>query len=376
MYDDAKEDREYLARREQRRQRRLEAQRRRQKQLRLIKLSCVLGLAGVLILSVVIGNNQRIEKKTSKEQDKIVLEQNTEEIKTDAEKIDAEESKVEGIVVAEPAQKIEFEETADTKSIYSEEVISENAILIDADTGNVVAKKNAYEKMIPASMTKVLTLLVAADVITEAKLDDTFTMTLEITDYAYKNDCSSVGFLDGEVVSVRDLLYGTILASGGDAAVGLATYVAGSHEAFIERMNEKVKQLGLSDTAHFTNCVGIYDKELYCTAYDMAVIMKAAIQNELCREVLKARTYTTTLTEEHPEGITISNWFMRRIEDKDTGGEVLGAKTGYVVQSGSCAVSYQENTNGTTYICVTADSTSSWRCIYDHVEIYNSYVSE
>ena len=376
MYDDAKEDREYLARREQRRQRRLEAQRRRQKQLRLIKLSCVLGLAGVLILSVVIGNNQRIEKKTSKEQDKIVLEQNTEEIKTDAEKIDAEESKVEGIVVAEPAQKIEFEETADTKSIYSEEVISENAILIDADTGNVVAKKNAYEKMIPASMTKVLTLLVAADVITESKLDDTFTMTLEITDYAYKNDCSSVGFLDGEVVSVRDLLYGTILASGGDAAVGLATYVAGSHEAFIERMNEKVKQLGLSDTAHFTNCVGIYDKELYCTAYDMAVIMKAAIQNELCREVLKARTYTTTLTEEHPEGITISNWFMRRIEDKDTGGEVLGAKTGYVVQSGSCAVSYQENTNGTTYICVTADSTSSWRCIYDHVEIYNSYVSE
>jgi len=376
MYDDAKEDREYLARREQRRQRRLEAQRRRQKQLRLIKLSCVLGLAGVLILSVVIGNNQRIEKKTSKEQDKIVLEQNTEEIKTDAEKIDAEESKVEGIVVAEPAQKIEFEETADTKSIYSEEVISENAILIDADTGNVVAKKNAYEKMIPASMTKVLTLLVAADVITEAKLDDTFTMTLEITDYAYKNDCSSVGFLDGEVVTVRDLLYGTILASGGDAAVGLATYVAGSHEAFIERMNEKVKQLGLSDTAHFTNCVGIYDKELYCTAYDMAVIMKAAIQNELCREVLKARTYTTTLTEEHPEGITISNWFMRRIEDKDTGGEVLGAKTGYVVQSGSCAVSYQENTNGTTYICVTADSTSSWRCIYDHVEIYNSYVSE
>jgi len=376
MYDDAKEDRKYLARREQRRQRRLEAQRRRQKQLRLIKLSCVLGLAGVLILSVVIGNNQRIEKKTSKEQDKIVLEQNTEEIKTDAENLDAEESKVEGIVVTEPAQKIEFEETADTKSIYSEEVISENAILIDADTGNVVAKKNAYEKMIPASMTKVLTLLVAADVITESKLDDTFTMTLEITDYAYKNDCSSVGFLDGEVVSVRDLLYGTILASGGDAAVGLATYVAGSHEAFIERMNEKVKQLGLSDTAHFTNCVGIYDKELYCTAYDMAVIMKAAIQNELCREVLKARTYTTTLTEEHPEGITISNWFMRRIEDKDTGGEVLGAKTGYVVQSGSCAVSYQENTNGTTYICVTADSTSSWRCIYDHVEIYNSYVSE
>ena len=108
----------------------------------------------------------------------------------------------------------------------------------------------------------------------------------------------------------------------------------------------------------------------------MAVIMKAAMQSELCREVLKARTYTTSFTTEHPEGITISNWFMRRIEDKDSGGEVLGAKTGYVAQSGSCAVSYQEDANGKTYICVTGKSTSSWRCIYDHVEIYNTYVPE
>jgi len=98
------------------------------------------------------------------------------------------------------------------------------------------------------------------------------------------------------------------------------------------------------------------------------------MQSEMCKEILNARTYTTSVTTEHPEGITISNWFMRRIEDKDTGGEVMGAKTGYVAQSGNCAVSFQENANGKTYICVTADSTSSWRCIYDHVEIYNSYI--
>ena len=139
-------------------------------------------------------------------------------------------------------------------------------------------------------------------------------------------------------------------------------------------MNQKLEVLGISDTAHFTNCVGIYDENLYCTAYDMAVIMKAAMENELCREVLNARTYTTSFTTEHPEGIIISNWFMRRIEDKDTGGEVVGGKTGYVVQSGSCAVSYQEHANGSSYICVTANSTSSWRCIYDHVEIYNTYI--
>ena len=222
-------------------------------------------------------------------------------------------------------------------------------------------------------MTKVLTVLVAAEQIPEENLDATFTMTLEITDYAYVNDCSSVGFSDGEEVPVRDLFYGTVLPSGGDAAVGLATYVAGSHEAFVELMNEKLKELGISDSAHFTNCVGLYDDNHYCTVYDMAVIMKAAMRNDLCREVLSAHTYTTAPTEEHPDGISISNWFLRKIEDKDMGGEVLCGKTGYVVQSRNCAVSYSD-IRGTTYICVTTGAHSGWRCIYDHVEIYNSYV--
>ncbi len=267
-----------------------------------------------------------------------------------------------------------FELTSDTKNIYSEEVISTNAILINESTDTIIASKGARERICPASMTKVLTVLVAAEHMTEADLENTFTMTREITDYAYVNDCSSVGFLDGEKVTVKDLFYGTTLHSGGDAAVGLATYVAGSHEAFVDMMNEKLADMGLAESAHFTNCVGLYDDNHYCTVYDMAVIMKAAMQNELCREFLSKHTYTTTPTAEHPEGIEISNWFLRRIEDKDTGGEVLCAKTGYVVQSKNCAVSYGTFTGGTPYICVTAGSTSNWRCIYDHVEIYNRYV--
>ena len=383
--DNSQEDVEYLARREKRRQRRLEEQRRRQKKLKMMKIILGVGTASVMTLCIAIasmletkGNSEPGIVKEAQKNDEAQIDENqieeSEVMKTEQE--EAENIEVHKEVVLADTQPIKFNEATNIKGIYSEEVISEYAVLIDADSNAVVAKKNAYEKMIPASMTKVLTLLVAADVITEENLDDTFTMTLEITDYAYKNDCSSVGFLDGEVVTVRDLLYGTVLASGGDAAVGLATYVAGSHETFVELMNEKVKQLGLSDSAHFTNSVGIYDKDLYCTVYDMAVIMKAAMQSELCREVLNARTYTTSFTTEHPEGITISNWFMRRIEDKDSGGEVLGAKTGYVRQSGNCAVSYQENANGKTYICVTGDSTSSWRCIYDHVEIYKNYVPE
>ena len=274
-------------------------------------------------------------------------------------------------------QTIHFSETADTAYIYAEEVISTNAILICEDMDEIVAVKGAFERISPASMTKVLTVLVAAENISPDELDNTFTMTIDIADYAYKNDCSSVGFLENEEVTVRDLFYGTILPSGGDAAVGLATYVAGSHEAFVDRMNAKLEELGLDESAHFTNCVGLYDEEHYCTVYDMAVIMKAAMQNELCREFLSLHTYTTTATDQHPEGITISNWFLRRIEDKDTGGLVIGAKTGYVTQSGNCAVSYATcGEDEIPYICVTTGAHSSWRCIYDHVEIYNRYVKD
>ena len=251
------------------------------------------------------------------------------------------------------------------------EVMSTRALLVDLDTRTAIAQRGASDRINPASMTKILTLLVAVEHITD--LDDTFTITREITDYSYANDCSAVGFEDGETVTVRDLLYGTILPSGADAAAGLAFYVSGSLEGFVDLMNQKLEELGLSDTAHFTNCVGLYDENHYCTLYDMAEILAAAIDNEICREVLSAHIYTTSATEQHPEGLEISNWFLRRIEDKDTHGTVVCAKTGYVVESGNCAASYGVSNNGKQYICVTADAHSSWRCIYDHVAIYQEY---
>ncbi|WP_051544843.1 D-alanyl-D-alanine carboxypeptidase family protein [Butyrivibrio sp. MC2021] len=264
-------------------------------------------------------------------------------------------------------------DTSSMPYLGSEEVISKNAVLINLDNGKVVASKDGNVRINPASMTKILTLLVAAEHITD--LDDTFEMTQAIGDFVFKKDCSAVGFCVGEKITVKDMLYGTILPSGADAAMCLAEYVAGSQEAFADMMNDKLKELGLSDTAHFTNCIGIYDQEHYCTLIDMAMILKAAEENELCHEVLNARKYTTSPTDEHPEGLLISNWFLRRIEDKDTHGDVVGAKTGFVNQSGCCGASYQISNDGTHYICVTADAYSSWRCIYDHVAIYDTYTN-
>lgn len=252
------------------------------------------------------------------------------------------------------------------------DAVSENAVFIDVEEGRILAQKGARERISPASMTKILTVLVAAEHITDA--DDTFEITRDITDYSYSNGCSSAGFEVGECVTVNDLFYGTILPSGADAAVGLAMYVAGSQEEFVELMNEKLEELGLSETSHCTNCVGLYDDEHYSTVYDMAVIMKAAYDNEFCREVLSKHMYTTSSTPEHPDGLTLSNLFLRRIEDSDTHGEVLCAKTGFVAQSGNCAASLSIGDDGRLYICVSAHATSSWRCIKDHVAFYQYFL--
>lgn len=377
-FDDSDEEMEYLIRYERRKRIRYERQRRMRRR-RMIKRCLYLGIFAVI---VVIGVAAAVSGRKQKADNILLTVRNIENVDmtelvgimkiADAVKADDTEAEIDEPEEETPVYS--FASTPDTVSIYSEEVISSNAILVDESKNTIVASKGADERIYPASMTKVLTALVAAEQIAAEDLDDTFTMTLEITDYAYVNDCSSVGFLDEEKIPVRDLFYGTVLHSGGDAAVGLATYAAGSHEAFVGMMNEKLEELGIAGSTHFTNCVGIHDENHYSTVYDMAVIMKAAMENDFCREVLSAHTYTTAPTAQHPDGIPISNWFLRKIEDKDTGGEVVGAKTGYTVQSKNCAVSYATSADGAPYICVTAGSTSNWRCIYDHVEIYNRYV--
>ena len=370
-----------------------ERQRRRRKQIKRLAPLAAGAVLVFVILFAGVKTVSGISAKKQKNTEKIENTQNT-EATGDWEYIDRMEGTGEegelaaigGVAVgtineeengnsagSTPRKEYSARETEATRQL-GEEIVSSNAILINVGSGEILAQKGAKTESNPASMTTILTVQVAAEHIDRDALDDTCTMTLEITDYGYVHDCSSVGFLKDETVTVRDLFYGTILPSGADAAVGLATYVAGSQEAFVEMMNEKLKELGLSDTAHFTNCVGIYDEEHYCTLYDMAIIMEAAADNELCREVLSAHSYTTSATEQHPEGITISNWFLRRIEDKDAGGEVLYAKTGYVVQSGNCAASYAEDASGNGYICVTAGANHVWKCIYDHVDIYKQFL--
>lgn len=375
-------------RREQRSRRIAEMKRKKRQQelrrrlmLRLSPVVLVLVITIVIVTNVISAHRPSDDTVADDTATTLVAEshvEDTADVSTDATISDEDTSQEEVDAVTVPAVDHTIYSAATAAStdnfFEADSVNSTYGIVVDLSNDTILAQQNAYTRINPASMTKVLTVLVAAEHI--SNLDDTFTMTQEINNYIYSNDCSAVNWENDETITIRDLFYGTILPSGADAALGLAYYVAGSQEAFVDLMNEKLDELGLSSTAHFTNCIGLYDENHYCTMYDMAMIMEAAVHNEWCREVLSAHKYTTSSTPQHPDGIEISNWFLRRIEDKDTHGEVVCAKTGFVVQSGNCAVSYGTDTKGNGYIIVTGNAHSSWRCIYDHVALYQKYLSQ
>lgn len=375
---ESREDRENEAyereRLERRRQRRAQMRARRRRQVMINR--CLFGaFLAVLLVGFIF-----LIKTTVKGISKLVK---TDEETPITKMQGSDDSSLEVEIQNEPVIDVLIEEENETPDYEAhltentvtpgEDIISERSMIVDLSTGDILMQRGYNDRIPPASMTKVLTVLVAAEHLTENQLDDTFTITPEITGFSYQHGCSAVSWSDNEVVTVRDLLYGTILPSGADAALGLATYIAGSHEAFVDMMNEKLYELGLSETSHFTNCIGIYDDNHYSSLYDITVIMRAAIDNDIAREVLSTKKYTTSSTAEHPDGIEISNWFLRRIEDKDTGGQVIAAKTGYVVESKNCAVSYGKDSDGNEYIVCTQGATSSWRCIYDHVAIYKQF---
>lgn len=374
--EEKREDEAYVQRR--RELIRMKKERRRKQ---LIRRYMIAGAGGMVLIIITVGlifqagNKKKKQEIPQKNQVETEIYKETEpleeggRLETETEQIPISSQDTSESL---PVKSYQAQITEETQPMNGE-VFSNYGIFIDLETGKVLAERNASDVINPASMTKILTVLTAAELIPEERLDEKIAVSKEATEYSFVNDCSNAGFETGEEVTIRDLFYGTILPSGGEAAVELAMTAAGSLDAFVDKMNEKAEELGISDTAHFTNCAGLYDKNHHCTVYDMAMILEAALDNPFCREVISARTYQTTATKEHPEGMLLSNWFLRRIEDKDTGGSVLGAKTGYVAQSGNCAASYGTDKKGRTYICVTADATSSWRCIYDHVALYKQF---
>ncbi len=278
------------------------------------------------------------------------------------------------VVEKEPEKPIfKIFETENTTA-FAYDIKSEHGVLIDASTGEIIYKKNASDVIYPASLTKILTLLVAVENIED--LDDTFTMTSEIIDPHYRVDASMAGFAPDEVITVRDLLYGAILPSGADATTALGIYVAGTEEAFATLMNEKVKELGLT-TAHFCNTSGLHDTEHYCTVGDIAVILKAAMENETCKKILSTYQYTTSATEQNPEGILLTSTLFSRMKgDEPEGAEILAGKTGFTDEAGNCIASFGTTDDGRQVIMVTTNAQGKWPCVFDHIHTYSTLCPE
>ena len=194
-----------------------------------------------------------------------------------------------------------------TWSAQAEEEVSVQARYAgaaDMQTMQVLYEKNAEAKLYPASLTKVLTALTAMERISD--LDETITITAAMLEGLEDGTYSIAGFLLGEEVTVRDLLYGVLLPSGADACQALAIALFGSEEAMVEAMNETASSIGMTHS-HFTNTVGMHDADHYTSVSDLFLLMKQAWQNDTLHTIMSTASYTTSSSYYHGEGLRLEN---------------------------------------------------------------------
>lgn len=297
-------------------------------------------------------------------------------VTTAAPKLAKEEGNDEAVLAADAEETPTFAEYTDT----TEELVidSEYGILIDLESNTVVASKNGESRIYPASMTKIMTLIVAYEHI--ENLDATYTFPAEIFDPLYEANASVAGFKPGETVPFRDLFYGTALPSGADATTALALSVAGSETAFAALMNETAQRLGLENT-HFVNASGLHDDNHYTTCHEMALILEYAISIPELRQILGTYTYTTTPTEQNPEGLELYSSLYSKMEGSEAEGMYIqGGKTGYTLEARHCLATFaapctEENAPYTRprFVLVTAYGWSEYKPIFDAINTYAKY---
>ena len=224
---------------------------------------------------------------------------------------------------------------------------AEGGIVIDADTGTVLYGKNIHTAYYPASITKIMTALV---VIENCSLDEMVTFSHNAV-YNVEAGSSSAGLDEGDVLSVRDCLYALLLKSANESANALAEHVAGSTEAFAEMMNAKAASLGCQDS-HFANPSGLNNPDHYVSAYDMALIGRAALNNPTFLEIDSTLYYDLPVTKRNPEGGRIypgHKMLKKNMPEYYEG--CIGGKTGYTSLAGNTLVTFARR-NGMTLVSV------------------------
>lgn len=227
---------------------------------------------------------------------------------------------------------------------------SRQAILLRRG-GHILGEENADESIYPASLTKMMTVLLAAENFDD--LEASVTLDEELFSPLWAANASLAGFEPGEVVTVRDLLYGALLPSGAECCAAIAQALDGSEAAFAGRMNRRARDLGMENT-HFVNATGLQDSDHRSTVRDLAILLDAALEDPTFREVFTAQRYSTSPTNLHPDGITVYSSAFSLLQDADLGRmTLLGGKTGFTDEAGLCLATLAE-ADGTEYILVTA----------------------
>ena len=245
------------------------------------------------------------------------------------------------------------------------------AVLMN-ENGDVVYSMNEEDQIYPASLTKIMTALVAIENLDN--LDETVSIPGDIYDYIAAEQASTAGFSAYETVTFRDLLHGTLLSSGAECSLALAVYIGGSEDMFVRMMNEKAQELGMEGT-NFTNVCGLHSYEHYSTASDIAVLLDYALKNSDFKEIFTTHDYYTE-TDYQPGGVTLySTMFSQMDSGNFEGGTILGGKTGFTSEAGLCLASLAE-VSGDEYILITVGADGSHYTepfnIYDAYTVYES----
>ncbi len=243
---------------------------------------------------------------------------------------------------------------------------SQYACLLDAQTGEIIAEKNAHTRVYPASMTKIMTAIVTIENFPD--VNSYVTVPSAAVNAAYSLGGSTAGFGGGNYVPMLDLLYGMLLPSGCECCISAAMIISGSESAFVELMNQKAQELGMTGT-HYANTTGLPNSDHYTTAYDMTVLMRYAIRNDIFRQV-DTTEYHTAVT-----GLSMRSTMFKSLANNHggptvTGGRILGGKTGTTNAAGSCLCSFAE-INGREYILCTTKASGGGRNTGDAKTVYN-----
>lgn len=238
-------------------------------------------------------------------------------------------------------------------TVYCADCGASSAIVMDADTNEILYQKNISEERSMASTTKIMTALIACE---SDKLDEEVTITDEMVDTIG----TSLGLKVDDKITLYDLVLGMLIVSGNDAAKAVAVYLADSEENFSNLMNEKAKEIGMKKT-FFVTASGLDEGNHHSTAYDMALLASYALKNEVFSKVCALKRAEITVDTEK-RTIYNHNKLLSFLDD------CVGVKTGFTEKAGRCLVSAVKRNNH-TLVCVTLNDPNDWD---DHISLYKN----